>query len=294
MPARRRNFGWWTTRPQSCASSSQRWRQIAYETATAGTSAEADEAQSPPSPRHRAARSRPARRRRQGRHSGEPRTVGRADHRFVGARRETEKIEALDLGADDYINKPFNVGELLARMRTALRHRLQRKAEIPVCVSAISKWMPFATGRRARAPRSNSHRRNSSYCHFSLARRPRGHPQTDSHGGLGAGAHRRHAILRATVGSPAEVSKNMLTIRGIILLESEPGIGYRVARELSQVWAAPCSFDGAQRAGTTGPSMCCSHPRRWQGCDPLQARRNVPIGREPKTRYRSRSSAMRR
>jgi two-component system KDP operon response regulator KdpE len=46
--------------------------------------------------------------------------------------RETEKIEALDLGADDYINKPFNVGELLARMRTALRHRLQRKAEIPV------------------------------------------------------------------------------------------------------------------------------------------------------------------
>ncbi len=46
--------------------------------------------------------------------------------------RETEKIEALDLGADDYINKPFNVGEMLARMRTALRHRLQRKAEIPL------------------------------------------------------------------------------------------------------------------------------------------------------------------
>ncbi len=46
--------------------------------------------------------------------------------------RETEKIEALDLGADDYVNKPFNVGELLARMRAALRHRIQRKAEIPV------------------------------------------------------------------------------------------------------------------------------------------------------------------
>jgi two-component system KDP operon response regulator KdpE len=46
--------------------------------------------------------------------------------------RETEKIEALDLGADDYVNKPFNVGELMARMRTALRHRMQRKAEIPV------------------------------------------------------------------------------------------------------------------------------------------------------------------
>lgn len=46
--------------------------------------------------------------------------------------RETEKIEAFDLGADDYVNKPFNVGELLARMRTALRHRMQRKAEIPL------------------------------------------------------------------------------------------------------------------------------------------------------------------
>ena len=46
--------------------------------------------------------------------------------------REAEKIEALDLGADDYVNKPFNVGELLARMRTALRHRMQRKAETPV------------------------------------------------------------------------------------------------------------------------------------------------------------------
>src|SRR4249919_3120386 len=46
--------------------------------------------------------------------------------------RETEKIDALDLGADDYVNKPFNVGELLARMRTALRHRMQRKAEVPL------------------------------------------------------------------------------------------------------------------------------------------------------------------
>lgn len=46
--------------------------------------------------------------------------------------REAEKIEALDLGADDYVNKPFNVGELMARMRTALRHRMQRNAETPV------------------------------------------------------------------------------------------------------------------------------------------------------------------
>jgi two-component system KDP operon response regulator KdpE len=46
--------------------------------------------------------------------------------------REAEKIAALDLGADDYVNKPFGVGELMARMRAALRHRMQRRAETPV------------------------------------------------------------------------------------------------------------------------------------------------------------------
>lgn len=48
---------------------------------------------------------------------------------------ETEKIAALDLGADDYVEKPFGIGELTARMRTALRHRVQDdggKAEISV------------------------------------------------------------------------------------------------------------------------------------------------------------------
>jgi two-component system KDP operon response regulator KdpE len=40
--------------------------------------------------------------------------------------RELEKIEALDRGADDYVEKPFGVGELLARLRVALRHRLER------------------------------------------------------------------------------------------------------------------------------------------------------------------------
>lgn len=39
--------------------------------------------------------------------------------------REAEKVEALDLGADDFVNKPFGVGELMARLRTALRHRGQ-------------------------------------------------------------------------------------------------------------------------------------------------------------------------
>jgi two-component system KDP operon response regulator KdpE len=40
---------------------------------------------------------------------------------------ETEKIAALDDGADDYVEKPFNVGELLARLRVAMRHHLAAK-----------------------------------------------------------------------------------------------------------------------------------------------------------------------
>ncbi len=51
----------------------------------------------------------------------------------VSARaREVEKIEALDLGADDYVNKPFGMGELLARLRAALRHGVAQEFAAPV------------------------------------------------------------------------------------------------------------------------------------------------------------------
>jgi len=45
---------------------------------------------------------------------------------------EKGKVEALDLGADDYVTKPFGIDELLARIRAALRHRLQQQGEKPV------------------------------------------------------------------------------------------------------------------------------------------------------------------
>ena len=45
---------------------------------------------------------------------------------------EKGKVQALDLGADDYVTKPFGIDELLARPRTALRHRLQQQGEKPV------------------------------------------------------------------------------------------------------------------------------------------------------------------
>jgi Response regulators consisting of a CheY-like receiver domain and a winged-helix DNA-binding domain len=45
---------------------------------------------------------------------------------------EAGKVSALDFGADDYVTKPFGIEELLARIRTALRHRLQQEGEKPV------------------------------------------------------------------------------------------------------------------------------------------------------------------
>ena len=45
---------------------------------------------------------------------------------------EVGKVRALDLGADDYVTKPFGMGELLARLRAALRHRLQSGGERPI------------------------------------------------------------------------------------------------------------------------------------------------------------------
>jgi len=48
---------------------------------------------------------------------------------------ERSKVEALDLGADDYISKPFGMAELMARLRAALRHAFQAQGELAIFVS---------------------------------------------------------------------------------------------------------------------------------------------------------------
>jgi two-component system KDP operon response regulator KdpE len=59
---------------------------------------------------------------------------------------EAEKIEALDLGADDFVNKPFAVGELLARLRAALRGR-QYRFDANASFTAGDLEVNFATRR---------------------------------------------------------------------------------------------------------------------------------------------------
>ena len=58
---------------------------------------------------------------------------------------ERDKVTALDLGADDYVTKPFGVAELLARIRVALRHARPAGADRPRVVRAggwPSTWTP--------------------------------------------------------------------------------------------------------------------------------------------------------
>ena len=65
----------------------------------------------------------------------------------VSARHEQQgKIEALDLGADDYVTKPFNMGELLARVRVALRRRTAGAAESNPVVENYNRETPTTCG----------------------------------------------------------------------------------------------------------------------------------------------------
>ena len=77
---------------------------------------------------------------------------------------ESAKVKALDLGADDYVTKPFGIDELLARIRTAQRHRLQQEGEKPLfhagdlCVDLVRRIVTV------RGRKSNFRRANMMFC----------------------------------------------------------------------------------------------------------------------------------
>ncbi len=59
---------------------------------------------------------------------------------------ESDKIAALDAGADDYLSKPFGIGELQARLRVALRRHASGASPEPVVHFPTSKWiLPHAS-----------------------------------------------------------------------------------------------------------------------------------------------------
>jgi two-component system KDP operon response regulator KdpE len=142
--------------------------------------------------------------------------------------REIEKIEALDLGADDYVNKPFNVGELLARMRTALRHRMQRKAETPVlCVGDLE-----VDSVRHRATRAGAELKLTpkEFELLSFLARHAGRVVTHKQilTAVWGPAHTEDTqYLRVYVGQLRQKVEKEPSDPHIVL--TEPGIGYRIA-----------------------------------------------------------------
>ncbi|OYZ89093.1 MAG: DNA-binding response regulator [Rhizobiales bacterium 17-65-6] len=144
--------------------------------------------------------------------------------------REVEKIEALDLGADDFINKPFGMGELMARLRAALRHRMQEKGETPLLrLGDVEIDIP-----RHRVTRAGAELKLTPKEFELLAFLAR-------HGGK-ALTHRQ--ILRAVWGPAHEQDTQYLRVyvgqlRAKIepdpanpdLIVTEPGIGYRLASD---------------------------------------------------------------
>ena len=67
---------------------------------------------------------------------------------------EADKIEALDSGADDYVTKPFNTGELLARLRAALRRADNGRLKNLSFTPADSSWISPAGASLPTASRS--------------------------------------------------------------------------------------------------------------------------------------------
>lgn len=146
----------------------------------------------------------------------------------VSARDATDqKVSALDLGADDYVSKPFDSEEVLARIRTALRHRLANETVNPVVQCGLTEIDLAA--RIVRKAGVEVHLTPKEYSFLAeLAKSP--------------GRVVTHAqLLRAVWGPGHETDVEYLRVaaRGIrrrleddpsqpTLIRNEPGVGYRL------------------------------------------------------------------
>ena len=77
---------------------------------------------------------------------------------IISARdQEQMKVEALDLGADDFVTKPFGIPELLARMRTALRHMAHLSQNAAEDVFSVGGLRVHLTRRRVFVNEQEAH-----------------------------------------------------------------------------------------------------------------------------------------
>ncbi|HEY0107944.1 MAG TPA: response regulator transcription factor [Rhizomicrobium sp.] len=145
----------------------------------------------------------------------------------LSARSDVEgKVKALEMGADDFVTKPFDMAELLARLKAALRHGLQTTGEAPLFHSG--RLSVDLVHRRVRLGEAEVHLSPKEY---SLLRFLVGH----------AGKVVTHHQLLAEVWGPAHV-EDVQYLRVLMrqlrqklepdgtpnLLVTEPGVGYRL------------------------------------------------------------------
>jgi two-component system, OmpR family, KDP operon response regulator KdpE len=142
--------------------------------------------------------------------------------------RDTEamKVQALDLGADDYVQKPFGVEELLARLRAALRHGVQARGSAPVVRTGD---LTIDLGMR-QVSKGAAALRLSPKEYDLLAELALNLGRTVSHKDLLAavwGSERAEIqYLRVYVG---QLRQKLGTFGGEPLVASDPGVGYRLA-----------------------------------------------------------------
>lgn len=141
--------------------------------------------------------------------------------------RETEKIDALDAGADDYVEKPFGVGELMARLRVALRHRLERQgADAVIRTGTVEIDLV-----NRRVSRDGTHVKLSPKEYDLLAALAGGNGRVLTHRQILTavwGPAHEHDIqyLRVFVGQLRQkLEDDPATPK---LIETEPGVGYRL------------------------------------------------------------------
>ena len=131
------------------------------------------------------------------------------------------KVQALDLGADDYVQKPFGVDELLARLRAALRHGVQMRGSEPLIRTGdLEIDLGLRTVRKGK----------------EVLRLPPKEYDLLTELALGLGRTLTHReLLKAVWGSEnADIQYLRVYIAqlrqkvGAELLSSEPGVGYRL------------------------------------------------------------------
>jgi two-component system KDP operon response regulator KdpE len=142
---------------------------------------------------------------------------------------ELDKVKALDAGADDYLTKPFNAGELLARIRVALRHASRRNAGPPEPVFVLQNLRVDLSQRQVFVDDEEVHLTPIEYKLLTVLIRHAGKVITHSH-------------LLKEVWGPAHVNEvqylrvYMTQLRHKLeidparprFLMNEPGIGYRL------------------------------------------------------------------